>query len=89
MTSARVLRHVLASDDDWSSLANRSHSDLDNPKKKPRRGPHCGAPTPMPVAAAIDRHLAAGLVQAALGLYVDDSAGDEAVFGRQRAGDQL
>ena len=31
----------------------RFYSDLDNPKKKPRRGPYCGAPTPMPVPLRI------------------------------------
>jgi hypothetical protein len=31
----------------------RFYSDLDNPKKKPRRGPYCGAPTPTPVPLRI------------------------------------
>jgi hypothetical protein len=29
------------------------YSDFDRPKKKPRRGPNCGAPTPTPVPLRI------------------------------------
>jgi hypothetical protein len=41
------------------------------------------------VAAAVDRHFAARLKLAAFGLHIDHGAGDETVFGGQRAGDEL
>src|SRR5580704_15026864 len=40
------------------------------------------------MAAAVERHLAPRLQQATVGREVDDSGGAQAVFGRQRAGDE-